>query len=63
MVAAIAEADEVERGRGIHRAFGDVGDEANIFLGRQAGNQIVELEDEPDFGAPETGQLRIVHRG
>ena len=47
MIAAIGESDEVERDLGIHRIVRDFGDERDVLQRREAGNEIVELEDKP----------------
>ena len=44
MIHPVLEADERERFVRLHRMLRDLGDERDVFVGRQARNQVVELE-------------------
>jgi len=57
VIEAIAEPDELERLGGIHRVVGDLGDERDVLARRQARDQVVELEHEPDVVAAVHRQL------
>jgi hypothetical protein len=57
MVETVAEADQRESVLGLDGVVRDVGDERDVFAGRQARNQVVELKDEAHVMAPIVGEL------
>jgi hypothetical protein len=64
MVHAIAQSDALEQHASplTHRrvvAFGDDRRQGHVLLGGERGEQVEELEDEPDVVAPELGQLLV----
>ena len=60
VVEAVAEADEPERVGGVERVLGDVRHERDVLARREARDQVVELEDEPDVLAAVRGEERVV---
>ena len=54
------EAHQVQRSSGVIGSSDDVGDEGDVLAGGQAGNQVVELEDESDVVAAVSRQRRLV---
>ena len=48
VVHAVAEADQRQRLLGRHRVVGDLGDQGDVLARGEAGDQVVELEDEAD---------------
>ena len=48
MVERCAEPDQASASSGAHRMVGDLGDQGDVLARRQAGDQVVELEDEAD---------------
>ena len=60
VVDTVAEIDHVE---GLFRRHGvvrDVGDQGDVLVCREAGDQVEELEDEPDVLTPVTSQRPLV---
>ena len=53
----------LERVGSRHGPGGDIGDQFDVLAGGEAGNQIVELEDESDMFAAVQRQLALVGRG
>ena len=45
---------------GAHRVPGDLGDDGHVLARRQAGNEVVELEDETHVVAPELGERAVI---
>ena len=62
MVEPAAQPHEGQGLLGRHRIAGDLGDEGDVLARRQAGNEVVELEDEADMRAPVIGQRRLAGR-
>ncbi len=62
VVEPLAETDQAERLLRRHRVDRDLGDGRDVLAGGQAGDEVVELEDEADVAAPELGQGRLVRR-
>ena len=63
MIHAIVEFDERERFLRRHRVARDLGDQRDVLLRRQARDQVVELEDEADRVAAESGEFVLVGAG
>ena len=63
MVQPVGKSD---KGQGLfrrHGPFRDLGYQLDIFTCRESGNEIVELEYEPDMFAPILGQGRLCRAG
>ena len=60
MIAPRTELHQIERVPRRHRRFGDLGDQRHVLLGREARDQIVELEYESDMLAPVLRERRLV---
>ena len=63
VIHSVLEADMGERLVRPHRRFGDLGDERDVFVGGEVGDEIVELEDETDMLAPIGGEAPVVEAG
>ena len=63
VIEPIAEADERERLARVERVVGDLGDQRDVLARGQAGDQVVELEDEADVAPPVARQLVLVGVG
>jgi hypothetical protein len=63
MVHALGEADEIERLLGRHWVACSLRDQGHVLTRRQRGNQVVELEDEPDMIAPVGGEAVVIEAG
>ena len=59
MVQAFPQIHHPKRFFRIHRVRRDFCDQSDVFHGRQAGDQIIELEDEPDMLTAEARESRI----
>ncbi len=60
VIHAIPQADDSERLAGGHRISGDLGNQRDVLLGGQAGDEVVELEHEPHMPAAVAGARGIV---
>jgi len=60
MVHALLEPDQRQRVVGPHRIVRDLGDQRHVLVGRQAGDEIVELEHKADVIAAVAGKAAIV---
>ncbi len=58
VVQPVAEADQRQRVLGVERVVGDVGDERHVLARGEAGDEVVELEDEADVLAPVAASAR-----
>ncbi len=63
MVHAGGEADEVEGFFGLHGGLRDFGNGGDVFEGGEAGDEVVELEDETDVETAVLGELGVVGGG
>jgi hypothetical protein len=55
--------DQLDHGGGVARARRDLGRHGDVLEHREARDQVVELEDEPDVPPAEERQLRGAHLG
>jgi len=63
VVKAIAQTNNVQRFFGAEGAAGDFGDEGDVFASGEAGDEVVELEDEADGLAAKLGEAAIASVG
>ena len=63
VVEALAQPDQRERLLGRHRIVRDVGDQRDVLARGQAGDEVVELEHEPDVVPPVLRELFLVGVG
>ncbi len=62
MIEPFRHPDHCERGLGRHRAVGQFGNQLHVLTSREARNQVVELEHEPDGFAAEPSEFPIIVR-
>ncbi len=60
VVEPVAEPHQLERLLGLHRVGRDLADQRDVLPGGQAGDEVVELEDEADELAPVARELVVV---